>query len=85
MFTVFNTESLWIGQDVDRFHMICNRLDQADIPYKRKVHNRISGWSGHGGSERGRVGSLGIPTEQMYQYEILVYRRDLARAKSYIG
>lgn len=81
MFTIFNSESLWIGHDIDRFHEIRNRLENASIPYKHKTRNRLSGWGGRGGTERGRVGSLGIPTEQMYQYEIIVYRKDLAKAK----
>ena len=81
MLTIFIRESLWIGTDSDRFHAIRNRLYDAGIAYRYKVHNRMGGSDGRGGSMRGRTGSFGIRTDAMYQYEIFVHRKEYARAR----
>lgn len=80
MFTFFNSESLWIGTDMKRFHEIRDCLDTAGIPYKHKVKNHSAQWTGRG-TLRGNMGSLGISADQMYQYEIFVYRKDLEKAR----
>ena len=80
MFTFFNTESLWIGFEMDRFNQIRDALDNNSIPYKYKVRNHLGQFSGRG-TIRGSKGSFGNPTEQMYQYEILVYKKDFEQAK----
>ncbi|OUO27648.1 hypothetical protein [Eubacterium sp. An3] len=83
MFTVFNSESLWIGTDLKLFNRIRDALKDADIPYKYKTKNHLSDWGGHG-TVRGRTGSIGNPTDQMYQYEIFVYSKDYERARRLI-
>ena len=80
MFTFFNSESLWIGFELDRFNQIRDALDNNSIPYKYKVRNHLGQFSGRG-TIRGSKGSFGNPTEQMYQYEILVYKKDFEQAK----
>ena len=80
MFTFFNSESLWIGFEMDRFNKILGILDNNAIPYKYKVRNHLGQFSGRG-TIRGSKGSFGNPTEQMYQYEILVYKKDFEQAK----
>ncbi|MBQ8559326.1 MAG: hypothetical protein IJ439_05010 [Tyzzerella sp.] len=80
MFTFFNSESLWIGFEMDRFNQIRDILDSKSIPYKYKVRNHLGQFSGRG-TIRGAKGSFGNHTEQMYQYEILVYKRDFEQAK----
>ena len=80
MFTFFNSESLWIGFEMDRFNQIRDSLDSNSIPYKYKVRNHLGQFSGRG-TIRGSKGSFGNPTEQMYQYEVFVYRKDLEKAK----
>ncbi len=80
MFTFFNSESLWIGFEMDRFNQIRDALDNNSIPYKYKVRNHLGQFSGRG-TIRGTKGSLGISTEHMYQYEIFVYKRDFEQAK----
>lgn len=80
MFTIFNSKSLWIGKDLKRFNQIREILEAKQIPYERKVHNRMGQWSGSG-TLRGRTGSFGVPTEQMYEYEIIVYRKDMELAE----
>ena len=80
MFTFFNSESLWIGFEMDRFNQIRDVLDNNSIPYKYKVRNHLGQFSGRG-TIRGSKGSFGNPTEQMYQYEVFVYRKDLEKAK----
>mgnify|MGYP003290966592 FL=1 len=80
MFTFFNSESLWIGFEMDRFNKIRGILDNNAIPYKYKVRNHLGQFSGRG-TIRGSKGSFGNPTEQMYQYEILVYKKDFEQAK----
>ena len=83
MFTVFNSESLWIGTDLKLFNRIRDALKDEDIPYKYKTKNHLSDWGGHG-TVRGRTGSAGNPTDQMYQYEIFVYSKDYERARRLI-
>ena len=80
MFTFFNTESLWIGFEMDRFNQIRDALDNNSIPYKYKVKNHLGQFSGRG-TIRGSKGSFGNPTEQMYQYEVFVYKKDFEKAK----
>lgn len=80
MFTFFNSESLWIGSDMKRFNQIRDVLGSKSIPYKYKVKNHLGQCNGRG-TIRGSMGSLGNSTEQMYQYEIFVYKRDLDQAK----
>ena len=70
MFTVFNSESLWIGTDLKRFNEIRDILDRQNIRYKYKVKDQLGEWTGSG-TLRGRVGSAGNPAEQAKQYEIL--------------
>lgn len=83
MFTIFNSESLWIGTDLSLFNKIRDALQDADIPYKYKTKSHLSDWGGHG-TVRGRTGSIGNSTEQMYQYEIFVRNKDYERAKKLI-
>ena len=40
MFTVFNSESLWIGTDLKRFNEIRDILDRQNIRYKYKVKDQ---------------------------------------------
>lgn len=80
MFTFFNSESLWIGTDMNRLNEIRDRLDEAGIPYRYKVKNHLAQWTGRG-TQRGNMGSIGNPADQMYQYEIFVYRKDLEKAR----
>ena len=75
----FNWESLWIGKDLKRFEGIREALDAEKIPYKHKVVNRLGQWSGRG-TVRGNNGSIGLSSEQMYEYEILVSKKDSSRA-----
>lgn len=79
MFTVFNSESLWIGTDLKRFNEIRDILDRQNIRYKYKVKDQLGEWTGSG-TLRGRVGSAGNPAEQAKQYEILVDKKNLEQA-----
>lgn len=83
MFTVFNTESLWIGTDLKKFNEIRDALDRDGIRYKYKVKDQLGEWTGRG-TLRGTVGSAGNLPEQMKQYEILVEKKDFAKAKSVV-
>ena len=84
MFTFFNSQSLWIGTDMIRFNEIRTVLDNQSIPYKYKCRNHLGQWNGKG-TIRGSHGSFGNPTDQMYQYEIFVYKKDLENAKHVIN
>ncbi len=64
MFTVLNSESLWIGTDLKRFNEIRDILDSQNIKYKYKVKDQLGEWTGSG-TIRGRVGSAGNPAEQL--------------------
>ena len=83
MFTVFHSESIWIGTDMKKFNEIRNVLDKEGIQYKYKVKDRLGEWSGSG-TFRGTVGSAGIPADQSKQYEILVEKKDMAQAQNVI-
>lgn len=80
MFTVLNSESLWIGTDLKRFNEIRDILDSQNIKYKYKVKDQLGEWTGSG-TIRGRVGSAGNPAEQAKQYEILVDRKNQEQAR----
>ena len=84
MFTFFNSESLWIGTDMNRLNQICDILDTNSIPYKLKVKNHLGQWNGRG-TTRGTMGSLGNSTDQMYQYEIFVHKKEYEKAKYLIN
>lgn len=79
MFTFFNSGTLWIGTNMRIFNQIRDELDTRHIPYRYKVKNELGQWAIHG-SLRGRTGSIGNPSEQMYQYKILVLKKDLEQA-----
>lgn len=83
MFTVFNTESLWIGTDLKKFNEIRDALDRDGIRYKYKVKDQLGEWTGRG-TLRGTVGSAGNLPEQMKQYEILVEKKDFAKARAVV-
>lgn len=83
MFTIFNSESLWIGTDLKKFNTIRDALDQAGIKYQYKVKDRMGEWSGRG-TLRGSVGSGGNLSEQAKQYEILVEKNALENARAAI-
>ena len=83
MFTVFNTESLWIGTDLKKFNEIRDALDRDGIRYKCKVKDQLGEWTGRG-TLRGTVGSAGNLPEQMKQYEILVEKKDFEKAKAVV-
>lgn len=80
MFTFFNSESLWVGTDMNRLSQIRSILDNNAIKYKYKVKNHLGQWNGRG-TARGTMGSLGNSIDQMYQYEIFVYKKDFEQAK----
>ena len=83
MFTVFNTESLWIGTDLKKFNEIRDDLDRDGIRYKYKVKDQLGEWTGRG-TLRGTVGSAGNLPEQMKQYEILVEKKNFEKAKAVV-
>ena len=84
MFTIFNSESLWLGTDMNRLSQIRGILDNNAIKYKYKVKNQLGQWNGRG-TTRGTVGSLGNSTDQMYQYEIFVHKKEYEKAKYLIN
>lgn len=63
MFTLINSESLWIGTDLKKFSQIKDALAAANISYKEKTKNRFGEWSGKG-TVRGTMGSVGAPTSE---------------------
>lgn len=84
MFTLMNSDSLWIGKDLQKFNRLRDCLDQAGIPYSHKTRNRMGQWNGQG-TVRGRMGGLGTTGEGDYEYELLVYKKDLEKAKKLTG
>lgn len=84
MFTFFNSESLWIGTDMNKLSQIRSILDNNAIKYKYKVKNHLGQWNGRG-TTRGTMGSLGNSSDQMYQYEIFVHKKEYEKAKYLIN
>lgn len=80
MFTPLNSELYWSGNDLKEFEQRREKLEQNHIPYKHKVTNRLGQWGGAGGTIRGNTGSAGISTEEMYEYEITIYKKDMEKA-----
>ena len=82
MFNIFNSESLWIGTDMEMFNKVRTRLEQEGIPYKYKTKNHLSQTMFPAeGTLRSRTGSLGNDVDQMIEYEILVHKKDYEKAK----
>lgn len=75
MIHLFNSVSIYIGNDMKRFNRIRELLEANQIRYKYKVKNRMGQWVYHG-TVRGHIGSVGLPTEKMYEYEILIHKKD---------
>lgn len=76
MITFFNSHSIWIGTDIQKFNQIRDILEVNSIPYKHKTKDRLSELNGRG-THRSSMGSFGNSAAQMYQYEILVYKKDV--------
>lgn len=79
MITFFNSHSIWTGTDMQKFSQIRDMLEVNSIPYKYKIKDHLSDWNGRG-TNRSSFGSFGNPASQMYQYEILVYKKDAEKA-----
>lgn len=77
----FNSESLWIGTDMKRFNQLRDVLEREGIAYRHKVKTVWD--SERQRSMRGRTGSAGMSADDTYEYEILVYKRDWEKAKTY--
>ena len=75
MITFFNSHSIWTGTDMQKFSQIRDILEVNSIPYKYKIKDHLSDWNGRG-TNRSNFGSFGNSASQMYQYEILVYKKD---------
>lgn len=77
MITMFNSKTVYLGTDMKKFNEIRDYLDANHIKYKYKTKNRMGACTGEGrGTIRGNIGSLGVNTEDMYEYEILIHRND---------
>lgn len=80
MITFFNSKTVYLGTDMKRFNEMRDWLEANDIKYKYRVKSRMSQWQGHG-TVRGRLGSAGNAPELMYEYEILVHKKDYERVR----
>ena len=76
MITFFNSETVYIGTDLQKASEVRDQLDAMGIKYKYKVRSRAGERSGN----RSRLGSPGV-TDQMYMYEILVHWKDFERVR----
>lgn len=80
MITMFNEKSLYFGNDMKRFEEIRTYLETNKIKYKYKVR-----WAGdmvHRGTlSRGRYVGPENDSEKLYEYEILVSKKDFERIK----
>ena len=76
MITFFNSETVYIGTDMQKASEIRDQLEAQGIRYKYKVRSSAGERSGN----RGRIGSPGI-ADMSYMYEILVHRKDFERVR----
>ena len=79
MITVLNRKSVYIGTNMQDFSRIRTLLSDNRIPYSQKTKNRMGQWTGHG-TLRGRTGSLGQPSDTMYEHEVFVHQDDYEKA-----
>lgn len=77
MITIFNSKSVYLGYDVRAYQRVTDVLRAAGIRFKVKSRSRIGGW---GSVTRGRVGTMGMDPDYMYEYEVLVHERDYERS-----
>ena len=78
----FYSRVIYTGCDLKEFNRIRDILDSTGIKYKYKTFNRLGGFSGPaGGTIRGNTGSLGVPSDKMYEYEIRVKGIDYEKCK----
>lgn len=78
MITRFNSRTVYLGTDLKVFNEFRDFLDANHIKYKYKTTNRMGQYTGHG-TARGNMGSAGMKTEDMYEYEILVHKEDFGK------
>ena len=72
MVHVFNRKELFVTFDMKEQAEIRSALSHAEIAYDVKVTNRLS--PGLWNDSRAKSGSLGIDSNQMYEYRIYVKR-----------
>ena len=77
MITIFNSKSVYLGYDVRAYQRVTDVLRAAGIRFKVKSRSRMGGW---GSVTRGRVGTMGMDPDYMYEYEVLVHERDYERS-----
>jgi len=81
----FYSRCVYIGYDLKEFNRIRDILDENRVRYKYRVNNRLGRLSPDGaGTARGRMGSAGIPADQMYEYQIRVKDSDYIRTQHII-
>lgn len=79
MITIFNRKNVYTGFDLKRFSAIRTMLADNHIPYTFSTKNQMGQWTGRG-TLRGRTGSLGQPSDTMYEYEVFVHKNDYEEA-----
>lgn len=84
MINILNSESIYIGTDMVQFNNVRDVLDAQHIKYKYKVKNHLTDYTGHG-TVRSYTGSAGNSSQNMYEYEILIHKKDLEQAKYYLS
>lgn len=72
MITILNSKSIYIGTDLKKFNELRDYLASNNIDYKYKVRDRATGH----GTLCSHTGSAGIPSNAMYEYEILIHKND---------
>lgn len=78
MLWFWNKQEIYMGYCMEKFRAVRTCLEEEKIKYDYKVINRNE--PSVLGSNRGRSGSFGIPTEMMYTYYIYVNKKDYEQA-----
>lgn len=80
MITRLNGKTVYLGTDLKKFNEIRDQLEAEHIKYKYYTKNRMGQIAGVArGTVRGNTGSVGVRSEEMYEYEILVHKDDYER------
>ena len=78
MITFFNRKELLITMDLNKQADVRSILSANSIPYVIKTTNLQS--PQFAGSNRGRLGTLGVNQNYSYEYKIFVHKNDYDKA-----
>lgn len=71
---IFNKRELFLTMDMEKFNIATSILKKEEINYSYKTINAV-------GYRSGRVESVGLNSNYMFQYYIYVHKKDYDKAR----